>query len=52
MRNLVRETRLSPDAMIYPIFVGAEKNFKKGIASMPGQYTMSIDRGSVFNIRV
>jgi porphobilinogen synthase len=30
--------------MIYPIFVGAEKNFKKEIASMPGQYTMSIDK--------
>ena len=44
MRNLVRETRLSPDAMIYPIFVGSEKNFKKEIASMPGQYTMSIDK--------
>ncbi len=44
MRNLVRETRLSPDAMIYPIFVGAEKNFKKEIPSMPGQFTMSIDR--------
>jgi porphobilinogen synthase len=44
MRNLVRETRLSPDAMIYPIFVGAEKNFKKEISSMPGQYTMSIDK--------
>ena len=44
MRNLVRETRLSPDAMIYPIFVGAGKNFKKEIASMPGQYTMSIDK--------
>jgi len=44
LRNLVRETRLSPDAMIYPIFVGAEKNFKKEIASMPGQYTMSIDQ--------
>jgi porphobilinogen synthase len=44
MRNLVRETRLSPDAMIYPIFVGSENNFKKEIASMPGQYTMSIDK--------
>jgi porphobilinogen synthase len=44
MRNLVRETRLSPDAMIYPIFVSSEKNFKKEIASMPGQFTMSIDK--------
>ncbi|HET9215689.1 MAG TPA: porphobilinogen synthase [Terriglobia bacterium] len=44
LRNLVRETRLSPDAMIYPIFVGTGKNVKKEISTMPGQYTMSIDQ--------
>src|SRR5687768_8386299 len=44
LRNLVRETRLSPDALIYPIFVGAGKSFKKEISTMPGQYTMSIDK--------
>ena len=30
--------------MIYPIFVSTEKNFKEEIGSMPGQYTMSIDK--------
>src|SRR5262245_11373573 len=44
LRDLVRETRLSPDAMIYPIFIGPGKNSKKEISAMPGQYTMSIDK--------
>ena len=44
LRNLVRETRLSPDGMIYPIFVGTGKNVKKEISTMPGQYTLSIDQ--------
>jgi len=43
LRNLVREARLSPDSMIYPIFVGTGKSFKKEISTMPGQFTMSID---------
>jgi porphobilinogen synthase len=30
--------------MIYPIFVGSGKSFKKEISTMPGQYTMSIDK--------
>jgi len=44
LRNLVRETTLSPDAMIYPIFVGTGKSFRKEISTMPGQFTMSIDK--------
>ena len=44
MRNLVRETRLSPEAMIYPIFVAPGKGMKKEISSMPGQHTLSIDK--------
>src|SRR5678810_834533 len=44
LRNLVRETRLSPDAMIYPIFVSTGKSFRKEISTMPGQFTMSIDK--------
>ena len=44
LRNLVRETRLSPDAMVYPIFISTGKNVRKEISSMPGQYTMSIDK--------
>ena len=44
LRNLVRETRLSPDAMVYPIFISTGKNIRKEISSMPGQYTMSIEK--------
>jgi len=44
LRNLVRETRLSPDAMIYPIFISTGKNLKKEISAMPGQFAMSIDK--------
>src|SRR4026209_723055 len=44
LRKLVRETRLSPEAMIYPIFVAPGKNLKKEISTMPGQYTLSIDK--------
>jgi porphobilinogen synthase len=42
-RNLVRETRLSPEAMIYPIFVRPGDNVRAEISSMPGQYNLSID---------
>ena len=44
MRKLVRETRISPEEMIYPIFVIEGENIKNPIASMPGVYQYSIDR--------
>src|SRR6185295_9851242 len=44
LRGLVRETRITPDAMIYPIFIGAGERVRKEISSMPGQFTLSIDR--------
>ena len=40
MRALVRETRVSTDSLIYPVFVH-EKNRKEEIASMSGQYRHS-----------
>src|SRR5690349_18632274 len=43
IRNLVRETRLSPESMIYPIFVCPGQNVRNEIGSMPGQYNLSID---------
>ncbi len=43
LRNLVRETRLSPDSMIYPIFVCPGENVRNEVGSMPGQYNLSID---------
>ena len=44
MRNLVQETRLSPGAMIYPIFVSASEKGRTEISSMPGQFTLSVER--------
>jgi len=43
LRNLVRETRLSPESMIYPIFVCAGERVRTEVSSMPGQYNLSID---------
>jgi porphobilinogen synthase len=43
LRKLVCETRIDPAGMIYPIFIGARTTGRTEIASMPGQYTLSID---------
>lgn len=40
---LVRETHLSTDDFIYPLFVTIGENVKNEVASMPGVYQMSID---------
>ncbi len=42
LRRMVRETHLSADSLIYPLFVTEEKRGKSEIASMPGQYRLSI----------
>jgi len=39
----VRETRLTPESMIYPIFVCPGSNVRNEISSMPGQYNLSVD---------
>ena len=44
IRNLVKETRLSPQDFIYPIFVTEGKNIKSSIKSMPNIFQYSIDR--------
>jgi porphobilinogen synthase len=41
---MVRETTLSPDNFIYPLFVCPGKNVRKEISSMPGQYHLSVDQ--------
>ena len=43
LRSLVRETSLSMDDFIYPLFVKSGEGIKKEIRSMPGVYQMSID---------
>ncbi len=42
-RRMIRETRLSVDNLIYPMFVTHGKKIKKEIASMPGNYQLSVD---------
>lgn len=44
MRRMVRETRISAEEMIYPIFVTEGENIKNPIPSMPQIYQYSIDR--------
>ncbi len=43
-RRLMRETRLSVDALIQPLFVIEGKNQSQAVASMPGVHRLSIDR--------
>jgi porphobilinogen synthase len=40
---MVRETRLTPSDLIYPLFVTEGKDQRREIASMPGQFRLSID---------
>ena len=42
-RRMIRETRLSADDLVYPLFIADGKNFKKPINSMPGHFQLSID---------
>lgn len=43
IRNMVEETHLSVNHLIYPLFVTDEKNTKKEISSMPNIYRWSKD---------
>ena len=42
-RRLVRETSLSVDDLVYPLFAVPGKSVKKPINAMPGQFQMSVD---------
>ena len=44
LRALVRETRLSPESFVYPLFVTHGEGVRREIESMPGQYHLSLDR--------
>jgi len=43
MRSLVRETRLHPGALVYPLFVCPGEGLRREIGSMPGVFNLSID---------
>lgn len=42
-RRMIRETRLSVDHLIYPLFVTHGKGVRQDIRSMPGQFRLSLD---------
>ena len=44
VRRLVRETRLTPDDFIYPLFVRHGEALRKPILSMPGQFQLTVDQ--------
>lgn len=43
IRALVRETRLTPDDFVYPLFVCEGEGVRREIGSMPGCFNLSID---------
>ncbi|HBI14566.1 MAG TPA: porphobilinogen synthase [Desulfobulbaceae bacterium] len=44
LRALIRETRLSPDQLILPLFVMPGKGRREEVASMPGVFRLSVDQ--------
>jgi len=45
LRSLVRETRLEPGALVYPLFLCPGEGVRREITSMPGVFNLSIDQG-------
>lgn len=43
LRTLVRETRLTPEALVYPLFVCPGTGIRKEVRSMPGVFNLSVD---------
>ncbi len=44
LRKLIRETRLSVENLVYPMFVCPGRDTRKPIATMPGQAQISVDQ--------
>ena len=43
IRSMVRETRLSPEMFIYPLFVCEGSGVRREVTSMPGVFNLSVD---------
>jgi porphobilinogen synthase len=43
LRNLVSETRLTPDSFVYPMFICPGEGVRKEVRSMPGVFNLSVD---------
>jgi porphobilinogen synthase len=47
IRELIRETTISPKNLIYPLFVGPGKDRAQPVSSMPGVAQLSVDRAVI-----
>ena len=43
LRALVRETRLTPESLVYPLFICPGSGVRKEVRSMPGVFNLSVD---------
>lgn len=43
LRSLVRETRLTPESFVYPLFVCPGTGIRKEVRAMPGVFNLSVD---------
>ncbi|MBZ5722816.1 MAG: porphobilinogen synthase [Acidobacteriia bacterium] len=43
LRSMVRETRLTPESFVYPLFVCPGEGVRKEVRSMPGVFNLSLD---------
>src|SRR5258706_8646059 len=43
LRSLVRETRLTPESLVYPMFVCGGSGVRKEVRPMPGVFNLSLD---------
>ena len=43
-RSMIRETRLSAEQMIYPLFILPGKGIREEVSSMPGVFRLSVDQ--------
>lgn len=44
LRKMVRETRMNPSSLVYPVFIKEGTGMEEEIKSMEGQYRYSVDR--------
>jgi porphobilinogen synthase len=44
LRSLIRETRLTPESFVYPMFICPGSGVRKEVRSMPGVFNLSVDQ--------
>jgi porphobilinogen synthase len=43
LRSMLRETRLTPESLVYPLFICPGEGVRKEVRSMPGVFNLSVD---------